>query len=200
MNFLHLLLCGVIIAGTVSCDSPNSKKSAYETLVFDVDPTRLELAITDATLNIKMSAPKGWKAIDESLLEQVIDGLGDKLTQEFQLVPRWVFVNEASRAMCAVSKLEGVNGIPDETALESLESAYRDEFPEATIQRTIFMKDAFRVHQLMVVASGFVLIRLICVAPENPVFEIDYVVPRDVYKVELQSIESSIGSINLITN
>lgn len=200
LNCLHLLLCGVIIVGTASCDPPTFKKPSYETLVFDVDPTRLEPAITDATLNIKMSAPKGWTAIDESMLGQVIDGLGDKLTQEFQMVPRWVFVNQRSRAMCAVSRLEGVKSIRDETALESLESAYRDEFPEATIQRTIFMKDAFRVHQLMVVTSDFVLIRLICDAPENPVFEIDYVVPRNVYKVELQSIESSIGSINLITN
>ena len=200
MNFLHLLLCGVIIAGTASCDPSNSKKPTYDTLVFDVDPSRLEPAITDATLNIKMSAPKGWKAIDESMLGQVIDGLRDKFTQEFQMVPRWVFVNEESRAMCAVSKVEGVKSIPDKVALESLETAYRGEFPEATIQRTIFIKDAFRVHQLMVVTSDFVLIRLICDAPENPVFEIDYVVPRDVYKVELQSIESSIGSINLITN
>ena len=78
------------------------------------------------------------------MLEQVIDGLGNKFTRGFQMVPRWVFVNQGSRAMCAVSKLEGVNGIPDETALESLESAYRDEFPEEMIQRTIFMKDVFR--------------------------------------------------------
>ena len=62
------------------------------------------------------------------------------------------------------------------------------------------MKDAFRVYQLMVVSSNFVLIKLICDAPENPVFEVDYVVPRGVYEMELRSIESSIGSINLITN
>lgn len=130
--------------GVASCGPPNSNKPTHETLVFDVDPTRLEPAITDAVLNIKIFAPKGWKVIDESMLEQVINGLGNKFTRGFQMVPRWVFVNQGSRAMCAVSKLEGVNGMPDEAALESLESAYRDEFPEEMIQRTIFMKDAFR--------------------------------------------------------
>ena len=200
MKSWRLLLCGIIIGGLAGCDPPNSKKPTIETLVFDVDLTRLELAIEDAALNIEMAAPKGWKAIDESMLGQVIDGLGEKFTRGFQMAPRWVFLNEGTRAMCAVSRLEGAEGIPDETALESLEAAYRDEFPKATIQSAIFMKDAFRVHQLMVVTSGFVLIRLICDASENPVFEVDYVVPRDVYEAELRSIESSIGSINLVTN
>ena len=200
MRFLQLLLCGVIIGALASCDPPNSQKRTYETLAFNVDGTLLEPAVTDAALNIEMSAPKGWKTIDESMLGQVIDGLRDKFTQEFQMVPRWVFVNEESRAMCAVSGLEGVKSIPDKTALESLETAYLDKFPKAMIQRTIFMKDAFRVHQLMVVTSNFVLIKLICNAPENRVFEIDYVVPQDVYETELRSIESSIGSIKLITN
>ena len=200
MKFRRLLLCGIVIGALASCDQPNSKKPTIETLVFDVDSTRLEPAIKDATLNIKMAAPKGWKAIDESMLGQVIDGLGEKFTRGFQMVPQWVFLNERTRAMCAVSRLEGAEGIPDETALESLEAAYRDEFPKASIQRAIFMKDAFRVNQLMVVTSSFVLIRLICDAPENPVFEVNYVVPRGIYEAELRSIESSIGSINLITN
>ena len=116
------------------------------------------------------------------------------------MVPRWVFLNESLQAMCVVSRLEGGTVPPNDTLLKTLETAYRTQFPKATVQRATFMKDAFRVHQLMVAASDFVLIKLICNAPENPVFEVDYVVPRDVYRTELRAIESSIGSINLITN
>lgn len=58
------------------------------------------------------------------------------------------------------------------------------------------MKDAFRIHQLMVITADFVLIKLICDAPETLVFEVDYCVPRDVDQTELRAIESSIGSIN----
>lgn len=60
------------------------------------------------------------------------------------------------------------------------------------------MKDAFRIHQLMVIDANFVRIKLICDAPETLVFEVDYRVPKDVYQTELRAIESSIGSINLI--
>ena len=200
LELLQLLLCGIIIGSLVGCDSPNSQKRTYETLVFNVDQTRLEPAITDTTLKIKLSAPKGWKAIDDAMLAGVIDGLGDKLAQGLQMVPRWVFMNEDSRAMCVVSRLEGGTVPLDETLLQTLETAYRTQFPRATVQRATFMKGAFRVHQLMVGTSDFVLVKLVCNAPENPVFEVDYVVPRNVYKTELRAIESSIGSINLITN
>ena len=200
LEFLQLLLCGIIVGNLAGCDSPNSQKHTDETLVFNVDPTRLEPAITDTTLRMEIAAPKGWKAIEDVMLGEVIDRLGDTLTQELQLVPRWIFLNENSRAMCVVSRLEGGVVPPNDTLLKTLETAYRTQFPKATVQRAIFLKDAFRVHQLMVGAADFVLIKLICNAPESPVFEVDYVVPRDVYKTELRAIESSIGSITLITN
>ena len=200
LKFLQLLLCGFIVVNLVGCDSPNAQKRTAETLTFNVDPTRLEPAITDTTLKLEIAAPKGWKAIEDAMLAEVIDRLGDTLTQGLQMVPRWVFLNENSRAMCVVSRLEGGAVPPNDTLLKTLETAYRTQFPKATVQRATFMKEAFRVHQLMVVASDFVLIKLICNAPENPVFEVDYVVPRDVYQTELRAIESSIGSINLITN
>ena len=200
LEFLQLLLCGIIIGNLVGCDPPNSQRRTYETLVFNVDRTRLEPTITDTTLKMEISAPKDWKAINDAMLVKVNDRLGAHLTQDLQVVPRWVFANESSRAMCVVSRLEGVMVTPDETLLKTLETAYRTQYPEATIQRTIFMKDVFRVHQLMVGTSDFVLIKLVCNAPENPVFEVNYVVPRDVYEAELRAIESSIGSINLTTN
>ena len=183
-----------------SCDPSKSPKRKYETLVFNIDQTRLEPAIMDTTLKIEMAAPKGWNAIDDLMLARVINRLGDKLAQGLQMEPRWVFVNEDSRAICVVSRLEGGMVSPDDTLLKTLETVHSTKFPEATVQRTIFMKGAFRVHQLMVGASDFVLIKLICDTPKSPVFEVDYVVPRDVYEAELRAIESSIGSINLITD
>jgi len=190
-----------MIRGLVGCDSPNAQKQPYETLVFKGDETRLEPTIRDTTLRIKIAAPKNWKKIDEAMLAQVTNKLNPQLTtRELQLVPRWIFLNEGSHAMCVVSGFSGVDITPDEALLKTLETAYRGKFPNATVQRTIFMKDAFRIHQLMVIATDFVLIKLICDAPESLVFEVDYLLPRDVYRTELRAIESSIGSINLISH
>lgn len=187
-----------MIRGLVGCESPNAQKQPYETLVFNVDETRLEPTVTDTTLSISIAAPKHWKKIDDSMLAQVTNKLDTQLMQGLQIVPRWIFLNEGSQAMCVVSKLNGVEIAPDKTLLETLTTAYRNQFPKATVQQTIFMKDAFRIHQLMVIAADFVLIKLICDAPETLVFEVDYRVPRNIYQTELRAIESSIGSINLI--
>ena len=197
-GFFRFLLCSIMICGFLGCDSPNAQKQPYETLVFKVDETQLEPTVTDTTLKIKMAAPKNWKKIDDSMLAQVTNKLDTQLMQGLQIVPRWIFLNEGSQAMCVVSKLDGVEIAPDKTLLETLTTAYRNQFPKATVQQAVFMKDAFRIHQLMVIAADFVLIKLICDAPETLIFEVDYRVPRDVYQTELRAIESSIGSINLI--
>ena len=199
LGFLQFLLYSVIVSGFVGCDPPNTRKQPYETLIFNVDETRLEPVVTDTVLKIEIAAPKNWKKIDDSMLAQVVSKLEPQSTpQDLQIVPRWIFLNEGSRAMCVVSKLNGVEIAPDETLLQTLTTAYRNQFPNATVQQTVFMKDAFRIHQLMVIAADFVRIKLICDAPETLVFEVDYRIPRDVYQTELRSIESSIGSINLI--
>ena len=196
----QLLLCGIIITSIVGCDPPSTQKHAYETLVFQVDQTRLEPAITDTMLEMTIAAPKGWKKVNDSMLAQVIEQSSTQIRSGAQVVPRWIFLNESSRAMCIVSTLNGADVVPDETLLKTLETAYRNQFPDATVKQTIFMKDAFRILQLMLVASDFVLIKLICDSPENIVFEVDYHIPRKVYETELRAIESSIGSINLITH
>ena len=132
------------------------------------------------------------------MLAQVTNELVTQPNPELQLAPRWIFLNEDSQAMCTLSTFNNADVAPDETLLKTLKIAYQDQFPNATVQEAIFMKDAFRIHQLMVIATDFVHIKLICDAPETLVFAVDYHVPRDVYQTELRSIESSIGSINLI--
>lgn len=187
-----------MISGFVGCDSPNAKKQPYETLVFQVDESRLEPTVTDETLRIKIAAPRNWKMIDDAMLQQVTNKLDSQRIQGIQMVPRWIFLNEDSQAMCVVSKLNGVEIAPDETLLKTFTTAYQNQFPKATVQQAVFIKDAFRIHQLMVIATDFVRIKLICDAPETLVFQVDYHIPKSVYQTELRSIESSIGSINLI--
>ena len=199
-EFLQFLLFSIVISSFIGCDSPNPQKQPYETLVFNVDETLLEPIVTDTELKIKIAAPKNWKEIDDAMLTQVISKLDTQRIQGIQMVPRWIFVNGSSRAMCVVSKLNGVGIAPDEALLKTLTTAYQNQFPKATVQQAVFIKDAFRIHQLMVIATDFVRIKLICDAPETLVFQVDYHIPKDVYQTELRAIESSIGSINLMTH
>ncbi len=71
-------------------------------------------------------------------------------------------------------------------------------YPTTEVLRTTFLKDGFVVHRFMVSTREVVHIKLICQASKNPVFAVDYLIPKSVYEKELRSIESSIGSIQLL--
>lgn len=143
-----------------------------------------------------MAPPKNWKKIDASTLTQITNHPDVHPIQEAKVTPRWIFSDESSRATCLVLEFNNVAITPDETLLKGLMTAYQTEYPEAKVQQAVFMKDGLRIHQLMVIAADFVLIKLICDTPETLVFEVDYWVPKDVYQTELRAIESSIGSIH----
>ena len=182
----------------VGCDKPNVKEDSYETLVFNVDESKLEPVLIDSELKIRLASPKGWKKVEESMVSQVVKAADTSPMEGLEIVPRMIFLNADSKAVCIVSKVDWTGIVPDETLLQDLTIAYQNQFPKAKVKQAVFMKDAFRIHQLMVIASDFVLIKLICDSPETLVFEVDYRVPIEVYKSELSAIESSIGSIDLI--
>ena len=184
----------------VGCDKPNAKEDSYETLVFNVDESKLEPVLIDIELKIGLASPKGWKKVEESMVSEVVKAIDTSPMEGLEIVPRRIFLNEDSKAVCIVSKVDWTGIVPDKTLLQNLTIVYQNQFPKAKVKQAVFMKDAFRIHQLMVIASDFVLIKLICDSPETLVFEVDYRVPIEVYKSELSAIESSIGSIDLLDN
>ncbi len=192
------MLYTIIICSFVGCDSPNKQKLQYETLAFNVDHILLEPVFVDTELKITMAAPRNWKMMDKSTLDQIVKKLDIQYIQGLQIVPRWIFFNEDSHATCIVSKLNGVDIVLDENVFQDLVTVYQNKFSKAKVRKAVFLKDGFRVHQLMVTTADFVLIKLICDAPETLVFEVDYHIPKDVYELELKAVESSIGSIDLI--
>lgn len=180
------------------CDKPNVKDESYETLLFNVDESKIEPAFIDTELKIRLSSPKGWKKVEESMVSQVVNVIDTSPLEGLEIVPRKIFLNEDSKAVCIVSKVDWTGIVPDETLLQKLTLAFQNQYPKANVKQAVFMKDAFRIHQLMVISPEFVLIKLICDSTETLVFEVDYRVPIEVYKSELSAIESSIGSIDLI--
>jgi hypothetical protein len=189
-------LFGLLLGSVTGCDCSKPQKDQLETLTFKVDHSLLEPEVTDAVLQIRMSAPKHWKPVDKTALEQVIVRLEKTLTQGIEMKPRWVFLNAQSQSMCVVSQLDSVDITQGKKLLTELETEYRARLPAATIEHTVFLKEEFRVHQIMMSNQQLVLIKLLIDAFGVPVFEIDYVVPQQVYTSQARAIESSIGSIN----
>ncbi len=198
LGIYQLLFCCIILSVFSGCDTAKDKKLSYETLKFNVDEVLLEPRITDKELKITLSAPKNWKKIDDSMLSVVVDKLDTDVLDDLSVVPRWIFLNVNSGAMCVVSKLDGMVNVSDAGTLKKFNAAYQLEFPNATVQQTSFIKDSFTIHQIMVNASDFVLIKMLFHSPDTLDFEVDYRLHKTEYELELRAIESSIGSIKPI--
>ena len=187
MRWTVLCLFGLLLGSITGCDCSKSQKSQVETLIFNVDPGLLEPEVTDAVLKISISAPKHWKPVDEAVLEQVIARLGETLTQGLLMKPKWVLLDAQSQSMCVISQLDSVHITQGKMLLQKLKASYRETFPAATIEHTVFLKEEFRVHQIMVNTQQFVLIKLLMDAFDVPVFEIDYVVSVQVYAKQVRA-------------
>jgi hypothetical protein len=183
------------IVAAVGCDRSKPQGQGYEQMVFDVDRALLEPTVTDAFLNISIAAPRRWKPVEAAELAQLAARLSESVGKQIPIEPRWIFLDNRSQAACVVSRLDAAD-IPSEDALlKELESVYTSRFPGATVKGAIFLKDEMRVHQLMITAADFILIKLLLDAPTVPILAVDYIIPRHVYADELRAIESSIGSI-----
>jgi len=191
LNFSCLLVLALML-GSAACDR---KKPRYELMIFDVDSALLEPPITDTFLNISIAAPKHWSLVEASTLERLLAQASDKIGATLPVEPRWMFLNGASQAMCIVSRLTSAEIPTGEEALRSLEASFVSKFPQATVRGAVFLKDEFRVHQVMVSTPEAVMIKLLLDAPTVPMFAVDYIIPRAAYEGELRAVESSIGSI-----
>ncbi len=201
-QILIVFMLGLFFSLLISCDSkaPEPQTQITQHLTFDVNADLLGPEVVDSSLHITLSPPRNWNPIPEEALTQVKVKSKDILGQTIELEPCHIFGNEQSRTMCFVSRLRSLNIDNFETLMEDLKKAYYSKLKDSRIDSATYFKDEFMVHQLMVNTSQYVLIKLFLDSPDIPVFEVDYVVPLEVYGKELRAIESSIGSIRTLKN
>jgi hypothetical protein len=181
-----------------SCDSPKQKKPETETLNFRVDESLLEPRITDPHLQISLAPPKNWYLVEQSVLDKVRSSLHGLETGE-HINMKWVFLNQELGGVCTVSELVSPTNERGEVLVDRLERECKSAYPDAEVKGGVFMKDDLRIHQVMAISSDSVAIKMLIDGPAIRLFALDYVVPKRFYARELRAIESSIGSIALVT-
>lgn len=196
--FAIIIVGGLILLIVVLNKQVPLGDQTYPTLTFQVDKALLGTTVTDTALNMTMAAPKGWTKIDDLMLAQVETEIEKQLQQgQVQSSLHQIFLEQESSAVCSLTSFEDVT---TKTLLSSWNAMLQEMYPETEILRTTFLKDTIPIHQFMIITPTRVHIKLICEAAQDIVFAVDYVVPKNVYEKMLRSIESSIGSIQLINN
>jgi len=198
MNVRFRSLCLICILISVYCSHKEEQEENLLELYFNVADSLLAQRYVDSTLHISFAPPKDWRRVPDSVLNIAQSKIQD-VPVMFKSIPRYAFIEDSSRASYFISKIDSLNPSEGKRILEEMKRYFEKKFEgQANIQTAIFLTQPFRVHQLMASTTKVVILKMIFDSKDVPtMFELDYVIPLNVYAGRLRAVESSIGSIKL---
>jgi hypothetical protein len=194
---MMLLALACVLAGGIGCGRPKPAARAEE-ITFRVDSTRLGERFEDAARSLTLSAPAHWAPLPAEAIEEGMRRLraaaGPDSTREPRLLA--LYREDPEGASLAVS---GFDRAFSGAALDSLGREHltrlKARTPDGRVDQGRYSYRGFDVLQFRVVDLRAVHFKLLVNRPRTALLQLDYVVPRGVYERELESIESSIGSL-----
>lgn len=188
---------------TVSCaeESKNSRLHAAQVMQFEVDPALLGPVVRDSTLRVSFRPPLAFVPVDSArhreMREQTRLGWreGDPLAND----PVLLFEIPDTPALCKVGRfLEPPDGgIKDEWIDRCRETMERQVAPTEVLLDVFRIGETVLAVQFLVQNPRMILFRILCQGPGPEPVMIDYLLPRDLYELEVRAVESSIGTVEM---
>ncbi|MDW7681048.1 MAG: hypothetical protein SCK70_10810 [bacterium] len=173
---------------TFNCDRSSDHQNE---MTFRVDKSLLAEKFVDRELGFEFIPPKDLLKVPADVLTDVQDQL--PLTDFFQIIPRQVFLAEQSEFVCIISWLPEL--IYSDSSIISYQRAVKSQTSNGEIRQTSFLYNGFRIYQTLIISDNVVNFKLLIPQPDKKSFQIDYIIPKNIYIEKIEAIESSIGSI-----
>ena len=195
-----IILSTISLLFLLSC---SEEKTPITELSFNVDSTLLAPENKFDSLGFRFNPPKNFDPISDSLFTEIQNNLlkMEAESGEFSLDIINIFLHDSTKSFCSISRLQ----IKDsEGSLNSSMPKYRNYLEKKlsglSVTMADFMKDNIHMYQFLIQGPDRIQFKLDFMTIKNIIIQIDYVVPKNDYEKMVQSIESSIGSINLLIN
>ena len=196
---LLLLSLGAILF--LSC-SPKQKKDevnsqAVVELHFYVDSARIEDTVKDTIDGFQLNPPLDWKLTSPEMLAQITAKYSEQQKENVKFRPIFISMNQEKECLLSVISV----GLKSDSILEM--EAYckliEEKFVKDEIRKEIFKNNNIVFTQYLILKENLVTFKLLFRGPMNNLIQLDYITSRKNYPSEVKSIESSIGSIRLIS-
>jgi len=195
-SLASLLAPVLAVALAAGCGDGSSRQEGP--LTFRVDPARLGQRFERTGAGFTLRAPAGWEALPDSLVSAAMARLRDAGAEIGLREPEMLAVYRAAPegATLAVSRYDAELPPASRDSLALLHLAtMRRQHPGGQVDDGRFVYRGFEIVQLRAVDSVTVAFKLLLSRKSRPLAQLDYVVPRSIYSRELESVESSIGSL-----
>lgn len=197
------VLAGLLLAG---CGGREDSSPLAEPL-FEVDPEQLGPAFVGEELGLTFKPPVEWMRLADAQRQAVLDALEQPEGEDVystEVVEIFFSTDTLSFLALSTVQLDGSSAARDEYATSFAETIGLDE-ERADDEKAIAARMDFSVNEVSIVQfryvqSNRVTFTLLLTSGPGNLVQFDYSIPTDSYQQESVKLESSIGSIELLSD
>jgi hypothetical protein len=185
MKFITIL--SVFILLFISCRQPDKKVVSAE---FKVDRSLLSDSSFASKTGFSINPPKNWLktgSFNSELQNKVLYRLDNKLLA--------IYKPDSSNCALIISELPETNFDMIKELLGKTNSYPKQDSIWTNVQSSVFMYKTYEIIQVVSQNSKLVIFKLLT-HRLSELYELDYIIPRSEININMQSVESSIGSLN----
>jgi hypothetical protein len=156
---------------------------------FNVDKTRLSDSAFVSKTGFKIYPPLNWRKTESynaELEKKIMYRIDNRLLS--------VYKSDSTDCALIISELpepnfDVIRGLLKSNSFSIMDSTW------TSVQSSVFRYKTYEIIQIVYQNSGLIIFKLFA-HRLTELYELDYIIPRDEIKSKMQSVESSIGSIN----
>lgn len=185
MKFITIL--SVFILLFFSCRQPYKKVISAE---FTVNRSLLSDSSFASKTGFRINPPKNWlktESFNSELQNKVLYRLDNKLHA--------IYKSDSTNCALIISELPETNFDIIKGFLGKTNLYPKQDSIWTNVQSSVFMYKTYEIIQIVSQNSNMVIFKLLA-HRLSELYELDYILPRNELNINMQSVESSIGSIN----
>ena len=171
----------------VSCQQPDKKVISAE---FRVDRSLLSDSSFVSKTGFRINPPKNWlktESFNSELQNKVLYRLNNQLLA--------IYKSDTTNCALIISELPETNYDIIKGMLGQTNSSPKLDSIWTDVKSSIFMYKSYEVIQVVSQNSNLVIFKLLT-HRLSELYELDYIIPRSEININMQSVESSIGSLD----
>ena len=183
----YLLFTFVFILLLISCHHSSPKVVEVE---FNVNESLLSDSSFISKTGFSINPPKNWvktDSFDSELQNKILNRLDSKLLA--------IYKSDTTNCALIISELPESDFVLIKHFLETPNPSVTQDSIWTKVQPSVFKYKTFEVVQIVSQNSKLIVFKLFT-HRLSELFELDYVIPRNEININMQSVESSIGSLN----
>ena len=182
-----LTILSVIFLLFLSCQKSGKKVISAE---FNVDRSLLSDSSFVSKTGFRINPPKNWlktESYNSELQNKVLNHLDNKLLA--------IYKSDSTNCALIISELPETNFDIIKGLLGKTNSNAWQDSIWTNVQSSVFKYKTYEIIQIVSQNSDKVIFKLLT-QRLSELYELDYIVPRSEININMQSVESSIGSLN----